>query len=31
MGGKNAGIIFDDVDLAKCLPVLIRYLYKSVF
>jgi len=26
MGGKNAGIIFDDVDLSKCLPVLLRYL-----
>ncbi|CAF0847665.1 unnamed protein product [Adineta ricciae] len=24
MGGKNAGIIFNDVDLAKCIPVLLR-------
>jgi len=24
MGGKNAGIIFNDVDMDKCLPVVIR-------
>ncbi|CAF1672480.1 unnamed protein product [Rotaria magnacalcarata] len=24
MGGKNAGIIFNDADLSKCLPVLLR-------
>jgi acyl-CoA reductase-like NAD-dependent aldehyde dehydrogenase len=24
LGGKNAGIVFDDVDMNKCLPVMIR-------
>jgi hypothetical protein len=31
MGGKNAGIIFDDVDLSKCIPVLLRYNKKKIF
>ena len=24
LGGKNAGIVFPDVDFAKCLPTMIR-------
>ena len=24
LGGKNAGIVFDDVDFGKCLPIMIR-------
>jgi hypothetical protein len=31
MGGKNAAIIFDDVDLDKCLPVLLRLFEYSLF
>ncbi|CAF3668390.1 unnamed protein product, partial [Rotaria sordida] len=29
MGGKNAGIIFNDVDLTKCLPVLLRSCFQN--
>lgn len=29
MGGKNAGIIFDDVDLGKCIPVLLRSCFQN--
>ncbi len=24
LGGKNAGVVFDDVNLDKCLPAMIR-------
>ena len=24
IGGKNAGIVFDDMDLEKCVPAMIR-------
>lgn len=29
LGGKNAGIVFDDVDLEKCLPVMIRSTFAN--
>lgn len=24
LGGKNAGLVFNDVDLKKCLPIMMR-------
>jgi len=29
MGGKNAAVIFDDVDMKKCLPVLLKSCFQN--
>jgi len=26
LGGKNAGIVFEDADLGKCIPTMIRWV-----